>query len=174
MLQLDLQQIVSQALSFLLLLWVLRRFAWRPLLTMLDQRRARIEEELRVVAQRKDDVAALQVEYTRKLATIHEEARAKIQEAILEGKRIALEVQEEARTHGQAILSKAKETVALELAKAKVTLRDEVAGMTMTALEHILRQKLDAQADRALVEAVLEELEGDRAKVSRGGACSDG
>jgi F-type H+-transporting ATPase subunit b len=166
MLQLDLQQIVSQALSFLLLLWVLRRFAWRPLLAILDQRRARIEEELRAVAQRQGEVARLQAEYTKKLATIHEEARAKIQESILEGKRIALEIQEEARAQGRAILGKAKETVELELAKAKVTLRDEVAGMTMEALERILRRKLDAEADRALVEAVLGELEGDRARVS--------
>jgi len=159
MVQLDLQQIISQALSFLLLLWVLRRFAWRPLLTMLDQRRAHIEEGLRSIAQRKDEVATLQVEYTQKLATIHEEARGKIQEAILEGKRIALEIQEEARAQGRAILNKAKETVELELAKAKVTLRDEVAGMTMEALERILRQKLDAKTDRALVDAVLDELE---------------
>ena len=164
MLQLDVQQIISQALSFLLLLWVLRRFAWRPLLTMLDQRRAHIEEGLRSIAQQKDEVAILQAQYSQKLATIHEEARAKIQESILEGKRIALEIQEEARAQGRAILNKAKETVELELAKAKVTLRDEVAGMTMEALERILRQKLDAQADRALVDAVLGELEGDRAK----------
>ena len=162
--QLDLQQIVSQALSFLLLLWVLRRFAWRPLLTMLDQRRVHIEEELRTVAQRKDEVAKLQTQYSQKLATIHEEARTKIQESVLEGKRIALEIQEEARAQGHAILNKAKETVELELAKAKVTLRDEVAGMTMEALERILRQKLDPKTDRALVDAVLSELEQDHGR----------
>ncbi len=49
-LQLDLEQIVSQSISFLLLWWLLRRFAWRPLLALLDHRRAHIEEELRRVA----------------------------------------------------------------------------------------------------------------------------
>ena len=163
MLELDLQQIVSQALSFLLLLWVLRRFAWRPLLALLDQRRATIEKELREIAQAKDAAARLQTEYAERLAKIHDEARVKIQEAILEGKRISLEIQEQARAQGLAILTKSKETVELELAKAKVVLRNQVAEMTMDAVERILRQKLDPKTDRQLVEAVLSELEHSQA-----------
>ena len=58
-LQPDLQQVLSQAVSFLLLLWLLRRFAWTPLLTMLDQRRSRIEEEFRRIAQSKEELARL-------------------------------------------------------------------------------------------------------------------
>ena len=159
MLQLDLQQIISQALSFLLLLWVLRRFAWRPLLTILDQRRAHIEEALRRAAETKAELARLQAEYAQKLAGIHDEARAKIQQAILEGKRVAMEIQEQARAQGRELINKSKETIELELAKAKVTLRDQVAGMTLEALEKILRQKVDAKTDRHLVDAALDELE---------------
>ena len=163
-LQLDLQQILSQSLSFLLLLWVLRRFAWRPLLAILDKRRAHIEEELRHAAQTKAELARLQEEYSRRLAKIDEEARAKIQQAILEGKRIAIEVQEQARAQAQAILTKSKETVELELAKAKVTLRDQVAAMTVEAVERILKQKLDPKTDHYLVQRVLEELEQGSAR----------
>ena len=159
MLQLDLQQIISQALSFLLLLWILRRFAWRPLLTILDQRRAHIEEALRQAAETKAELARLQAEYAQKLAGIHDEARVKIQQAILEGKRVAMEIQEQARVQGRELLTKSKETIELDVAKAKVTLRDEVAGMTLEALEKILRQKLDAKTDRHLVDAALDELE---------------
>ena len=163
-LQLDLQQIGSQVLSFLLLLWVLRRFAWRPLLTMLDARRTHIEQELRQVAQGKIELARLQEDYAQRLAKIDEEARSKIQQAILEGKRVAVEIQEQARAQSYTLMSKSKETIELELAKAKVSLRDEVAGMTVNAVERILRQKLDPKADRALVDAVLHELEQEGAK----------
>ena len=159
MLQLDLQQIVSQALSFLILLWVLRRFAWRPLLGILDARRRHIEEELQKVAQSKTEMERLQRDYAQRLAKIDEEARAKIQQAILEGKRIGIEVQEQAREQAQAILTKSKETVELELAKARVTLRDQVAAMTVDAVERILKQKLDEKTDRRLVDSVLDELE---------------
>jgi F-type H+-transporting ATPase subunit b len=159
MLALDLQQIVSQALSFLLLWWLLKRFAWRPLLGLLDERRARIEEEFRRLAADRAELERLQAEYGQHLAKIEEEARTKIQQAVLEGKRVSLEIQEQARAQGQAILAKAKETVELELAKARVTLRDQVASMTVGAVERILRQKLDEKADRKLVDAILEELE---------------
>ena len=159
MLQLDLQQVLSQALSFLILLWVLRRFAWKPLLGVLDARRRTIEDELRHAAQGRQDLERLKMEYSERVAKIDEEARAKIQQAVLEGKRISLEVQEQARAQGQAILMKSKETVELELAKAKVTLRDELASMTLEAVERILQQKLDAKADRQLIDAALDDLE---------------
>ncbi len=163
-LQLDFQQIGSQVLSFLLLLWVLRRFAWKPLLTMLDQRRTHIEQELRQVAQGKIELTRLQEDYAQRLAKIDEEARAKIQQAILEGKRVAVEIQEQARAQSYALMSKSKDIIELELAKAKVSLRDEVAGMTIEAVERILRQKLDPKTDRSLVDAVLNELDQERAK----------
>lgn len=158
-LQLDLQQIISQALSFLLLLFVLRRFAWRPLLTLLDQRRARIEEDLRQVAQQKEELSRLQADYGKRLAMIEEEARTKLQQAILDGKRIAVEIQEQARQHGYALINKSKETIEQELAKAKVTLRSEMAELTASAVERVLRRKLDQAEDRRLIDTVLDELE---------------
>ena len=159
MLQLDIQQVISQAISFLILLVVLKRFAWKPLLSILDQRRARIEEDLRQVAQKKDELDRLQQEYTKRLGAIEAEARTKIQQAILEGKRVSMEIQDEARTQSLALVEKSRETIELELAKAKVTLRNQLAAMTVGAVERILQQKLDAEKDKRLVESVLEQLE---------------
>ena len=162
--QLDWQQILSQAVSFLILLWVLRRFAWRPLLAMLDSRRQRIEDDLREAAAHNAELVRLQEDYGRRIAKIEDEARVKIQQAILEGKRDAVEIQEQARAQASSILSKSKESVELELAKAKVTLRDEVAAMTLEAVERILRQKVDPKTDRRLVDAVLDELDQEQAR----------
>jgi F-type H+-transporting ATPase subunit b len=164
MLQLDLQQILSQAASFLLLLWILKRFAWKPLLAILDQRRALIEEELRQAAQQRAQLERLQQDYRQRLAAIEDEARSKIQQAVLEGKRIAVEIQEQARAQGLAILTKSKETVELELAKAREVLKGQVIEMTLEALERMMRQKLDPKADRQLVDEILGELESDRSR----------
>ena len=161
-LQLDLQQIISQALSFLLLLWALKRFAWKPLLAMLDARRARIEDGIRQIDQGKADLVQLEQELQGRLAKIDEEARAKIQAAIQEGRRVAMEMQDDARAQAQGILAKSKETIELELAKAKVTLRDQMAEMTVDAAERLLKQKLDSAADQALVSAILDELAGSK------------
>ena len=158
------QELSIQVVGFLLLFIIMKRVAWHPLLGVLDQRRAHIEEELRQAAKRKAELARLQDDYTQRLAKIEDEARSKIQQAILDGKRIAMEIQEQARAQGYAIVTKSKEAIELELAKAKVTLRDQVAQMTLEAVERILRQRLDERTDRRLVDAVLDEMEQEHAR----------
>ena len=161
----DLQQILSQLISFVLLLALLRRFAWGPLLAILDQRRKHIEDGLRQVAAGKEEMERLKAEYAQRLAKIEDEARLKMQQAILEGKRVSLEIQEQARAQAQDAMTKSKDTIAMEVAKAKVQLRDHVAQLTMEAVEKVLRQKVDAKTDRHLVDTVLDEL--DRQPTSR-------
>ena len=154
-----LQELSVQAVGFLVLFAVLKRVAWRPLLSLLDERRRRIEDGFTQLASSKEELARLQADYGRRLSRIEDEARAKIQQAVLEGKRIAMEIQEDARAQGTALMHKSKEAVALELAKAKVTLRDDLVSMATEAIERILRGRLDAERDRRLVEEVLDELE---------------
>ena len=84
-LQLDLQQIVSQALAFLVLWVVLKRYAWAPLLAVLDARRARIEDDLRKAAERHEEMVRLQQELSGRLSKIEDEARTKIQQAVTDG-----------------------------------------------------------------------------------------
>ena len=160
-LQPDLQQIISQAVSFLLCLAILKRFAWTPLLGILDARRARIESDLKKAADAKTEMVRLQQDYSHRLAQIEEEARGKIQEAVVEGRRIAADIQEQARAQSTAIIEKSKQTVEQELAKARVMLRDQIARMTIDAAERILRQKLDERTDRQLIDRVLDELEAN-------------
>ena len=158
------QELSVQFIGFLLLFLIMKRIAWRPLLAVLDERRVRIEEEFRQVAQSKAEMVRLQEEYRQRLAKIEDEARMKIQQAILEGKRISVEIQEQAREQSYALMAKSKETVELELKKAKVMLRDELTAITLSAVERILREKLDAEKDRKLVDAVLNELEQDASR----------
>ncbi len=152
-------QIATTILGFFLLVVVLRKLFWQTILKLLDERRQRIEDGFKNLERAKQDVARLQLDYQQRLAKIEEEARSKIQQSILEGKRVSMEIQEQARAQGAALLTKSKETIELELAKAKVTLRDQIASMTMEAVEKVLRRKLDEKTDRQLVDTVLTELE---------------
>lgn len=153
-----LTQILTTAVGFLLLVALLKRPFWGALLRILDQRRARIEQDLQEASRQRQEMEQLKQMLGRRLDTIDEEARAKIQEAIRDGRRIATEIQEDARAQAQGILAKSKETIELELAKAKVTLRDELADMTVGAVERLLRGKLDAKTDQQLVASILDEL----------------
>lgn len=162
--ELDLQQIISQAVSFVLLLWLLKKFAWGPLLQALDARTRAVEEGYAEVERVKAKVAQLEVDLTARLAAIDAEVRTKIQEAVRDGRRVAQEIQDDARAQSQAILAKAEETIALEVAKAKVGLRDELVDIAVGAAERLLRHRVDAAADRTLTASLIDELgKGGRA-----------
>lgn len=157
---LDLLQLASHAIGFILLVWLLRRFAWGPLLGVLDERRRRIASGLAEVEQAKAEMAKLKTQYEAELARIEELARKKLLEVVNEGRRVAAEIEEEARVHSQEQLSKTKETLELEVAKAKVVLRDQIVTLALEATEKLLRGRVDETQDRALIEAFINELDG--------------
>ena len=157
--QLIWQEMLTQALGFVVLVAVVRRFAWQPVLRLLDDRRQRIADEFARLEQTKGQLETLQRDYQTRLAQIEQEARAKIQEAVNEGKRVSTEIQEQARAQATQVLTQARENVQLEIAKAKVELRDRVAKLTLEATEKLLSQKMDAAKDEALVLRFLDEAE---------------
>lgn len=147
----EIQQILTQALGFLVLLWLLKKFAWKPLLAMLDERRESISSEFREIERLKSELSGLEEEYKAKLAEIEAEARVKIQEAISEGQRIAMDIQEKAREEAKKTIDKAKSNIELEVAAAKVELRNQMANIAIKAAEKILREELNADRQKRLV-----------------------
>lgn len=152
-------EIVAQMLGFLLVLFLLRIFAWKKLLNLLDERRERIASQFKRIEDAEAEITKIKADYDTKLNTIEEAARAKMQEAIGDGKRISQEIREQAQQDARAILEKAKENIELEIAKAKVELKGKLVDLTLSATEKIIKEKLTEEKDKKLVSDFLEELE---------------
>jgi F-type H+-transporting ATPase subunit b len=148
---LDWSQIVTQIIGFLILLWLLKKFAWKPILQLLEDRRNKIVSEFVQIEQTKLEIAKLRQEYEQQLKNTDAQARQKILEAIQEGQKIAVEIQEKARNDSKQIIEKAKQNVELEIAKAKVELRNEIVNLTLAATEKMIYEKLDDQKHRELI-----------------------
>ncbi len=155
----EIQQILTQAIGFLILLFILKKIAWKPLLSLLDERREKISSEFQTIERTKSGLARLEQDYKSRLAEIDAQARQKIQEAISEGQRIAMEIQEKAREEAQKTVDKAKANIEMEVAKARVELRNKVAGMAIRAAEKILKEELNEERQRRLVTDFLQEAE---------------
>lgn len=152
-------EIVAQILGFLLVLFLLRIFAWKKLLKLLDERREGIASEFKKIEDAQDEIAKVKQEYDAKFSAIEEAARTKIQEAIGDGKRIAQEIREQAQKDARTVLEKAQENIEMELAKAKEELKGNIVDLTVSATERIIKEKLTEEKDRKLVSDFLEELE---------------
>lgn len=153
-----LAQFVANILAFLLLLAILKKFAWGALLKLIDERREKISSEFAHIEEAKQEMAKLKADYQERLAQIEEEARAKIQQAVVEGRRVAAEIEEGARAHNRESLEKTKEAIALEVAKAREELREQVVDLAIQATHKILQQHLDEETDRRMIEAFIQEV----------------
>ncbi len=154
---LEIQQILTQAIGFLVLLFILKKIAWKPLLSLLDERREKITSEFQTIERTKSELSRLEQDYKARLAEIDAQARQKIQEAISEGQRIAVDVQEKAREEAKNILNKAKENIELEVAKARVELRNQVASLAIKAAEKVIREELSEERHKRLVTEFIDE-----------------
>ena len=153
-----LAQFVVNILAFLLLLGILKKFAWGSLLKMIDERRDKIAAEFSAIEQAKQEMARLKEQYQQQLAQIEQEARGKIQAAVADGRRVAMEIEEDAREHARATLEKTKAAVALEVAKAREELKEQVVDLAIQVTHKVLLSNLDEETDRRMIDAFIREI----------------
>jgi F-type H+-transporting ATPase subunit b len=153
-----LAQFVVNILAFLLLLVILKKFAWGALLKLIDERREKIASEFALIEQTKRELEKLKSDYQAHLTRIEEEARVKIQQAVLEGRRVASEIEEGARARSRESLDKTKEAIALEVAKAREELKEQVVDLAIQATHKVLERHLDEETDRRMIEAFIREV----------------
>ena len=153
-------EVFVQLLAFIIVFWTLKLLAWKPLQNALEVRREKIKSDFEKIEAAKKDIEALKSQYTTSLQKIEDEARSKIQQAIEEGRKIAREIQEKARTESQATFEKTKENLELEVSKARLTFRRDIAELAINASERVLKEKLsDARAQQEKVLEIIEDLE---------------
>jgi F-type H+-transporting ATPase subunit b len=154
-----LPELITQIVGFILAVWILKKFAWKPLLGMLEQRRTTIISDLDDAEKAKLDAADLLADYQAKLKDIDAEARAKIQEAISDGNKVATDIREQARAEAKEIIGKAREELARDVAKARTELRNDMIDMALAATEKIIAEKLDDEKHRGLLDKFLDEVD---------------
>jgi F-type H+-transporting ATPase subunit b len=159
----DVAQLITNALGFLILFWGLKRFAWGPILGMLEQRRERIASDFSKAEAERQQAEALRGDLDRQLREVDATARQKIEEATAEGGRVAAEIKEEARAEARKLLEKAKADIEHEAAKARVELRNDIVDLAIRSAEKVLREKLDRDEQSKLVNKFIDELEGSNA-----------
>lgn len=152
-------EIVAQVISFLILLFMLRAFAWKKLLKLLDERKERIASEFRSIEDTKRDVQGLKAEYETRLLKIEESAKARIQEAVVEAEKIVHEIKKNANLEAQKIIDDSRKNILYETARAKEKLRDEIIDLIVSATEQVVSGKIKSEDDKKLIAEFLERVD---------------
>lgn len=155
----EIGQIISQILSFLILLWILKKFAWKPILSRLDERKNKIKDEYEDIEQKKSAVEEKFNEYNDKLKAIDVEIQAKVREAVEKAQKMTTEILGEARSQARIILEKAEVDAQNEIKKARIQLKNEIVNLTIAATAKICEAGLDQEKQNKLISDFVDQAE---------------
>ena len=155
----EIAQVITHIIGFLITVWLLKRFAWKPLLSMMEERRQKIADEFRKIDDDKAEADKLKAGYENKLKNIDAERRQKIAEAVNEANKLASDIKMTAQGEARAIIARTTEQLDRDVAKAKVQLKEEMVSITLSAAERILQEKLDERKERELIGRFIDGIE---------------
>lgn len=154
---LDPLAILAQAATFLVLFFVVKKYAMEGIVKNLDNRHKDINRGLHLTAEMDKQKAQLDEQVEKALMAARKDADAIIAEAHTESGSIVRFAEESASRKAEEILRAAEGKIERDIAEARRGLRAEMAGLVSEATEAVLGQKLDAGSDRKLVEDYLSE-----------------
>src|ERR1700737_3662915 len=123
--------LIAQVVLFAIVYWVLKRFAFRPVIAMLEERRRRIEEGQLNAENIKKQLAAAQAKYEEILAKANAEAQRLIEEVRASGDRLAEQKRQEAIAAAEQIALKAQESMALERDRLMAEIKRELGRLVV-------------------------------------------
>jgi len=152
-------EIFAQVLSFFLLLFLLKLFAWKKILNLLDQRKEKIRSEFEKIENSKLEISKLKADYESKMLSIHEQAEVKIREAIEEGRKLNAQMRKQAHEDAQDIINDARKQVKHEISQVQEKLKDRIVDIALDAARNVIQEKLTEDGDRKIVEDFIKEME---------------
>ena len=142
-------------ITFVVVLIILKRFVWSPLLEALDERQKRIRDALEGAEQARDEAQAALAEHQKALAGAESEAREIVAQAREAGERVRTDIIDEARRSAEQTVEQARRSIETEKQAALSELRREVADLAVRAAGEIVNANLDDERNRQLVDDLI-------------------
>src|SRR5690606_29351015 len=144
--------------SFLAVLFILKKFAWKPILGTLHERERSIEDALNEAKKAREEIAAMNARNEDLMREAREEREVLLKEARDIRDREIAAAKTRAREEADALLARAREDIRNEKNAAIVEMKNQVAELSILVAERILKEKLaNTAAQQALIERVMNE-----------------
>lgn len=154
--------LIAQILNFLILLAILAKFAYKPLLNVMEERRNRIANDLDSAEKTRLEAESLKAEYTKELADARQQATEIVEKANKIAQNLHDEMVEQARVEKEEMMASAKERIEQEKQQAMLDIRSEVIALSTMIAGKIVDQKLNSAEDQKMVASVADTVLKDR------------
>jgi F-type H+-transporting ATPase subunit b len=149
---------LSQVVSFAIVAFLLRRFAYKPILTVLEERRQRIAEGLLNADKIKQELAEAEKRYAEIVAKANEQAQRMIDEARESSAHLAERKQQEAITAAEQIMAKAREAGELERERTMADLKRQIGRLVVETTAKVTGKVLTSDDQKRLQEEAARQL----------------
>lgn len=158
MLEINPGLVIWTIITFLLLLALLKKFAWKPLLNALEKREERIRSSIERAEKSAQEAEQLALENRKKIEEAEIRSATIIKEARELGEKMKNEILDKAHHQARHILEQAKAEIEREKEAALLRLRGEVADLAILAAKKVIGNSLNDEINRKLIDAYLNEL----------------
>ena len=148
--------------TFLVLLTLLAKFAWKPLLQALETRQNAIRKSLDDAQQAKVELERLNVESAQIIQRARADAEAVISQSRVDGDRLREEIRAKARTEADHIVKNAERQIQLETSRALEQIRREAVDLSVMIASKIIQRNLSREDNERLIDEALKQVENRR------------
>lgn len=159
MISASMTNLILVVLNFLIMLILLKRFLYTPMLNFLDKRTEKIKNDLDEAERKRKESDKLLEEYKAKLKNAKNEMEEMVKKGVQEGRDKAEEIRKQAQDEAAQIRDDAEKQIEQAFRKAKEELKKDMVDMVILTAEKILSKKIDKETDAELIEKSISEVE---------------
>jgi F-type H+-transporting ATPase subunit b len=145
-------------LTFMVLLGLLAKFAWNPLLALLDRREEMIRQSLDDAQEAKQELQRLQQESKEILSKARVEAQSILAQSRSEADKLKGELKQKAKAEADSILRDAEKQIQVETEKAIAVLKNEVVDLSLLVASKLIKKNLSKEDNQSLIEESLKQV----------------
>ena len=151
----DWKLLIAQIVNFLVLLFILYKFAYGPILAMLEKRQKKIEQGLKDAEAARKNLEKSEEKQKEILKKARADFKVIVEKAHTQAEKSKLEIAAESKTQAEKILANAKAEIGREKEKTIREIKSEIGGLVAMAAEKVIDEKMDEKRDKEMIEKSL-------------------
>jgi F-type H+-transporting ATPase subunit b len=150
--------LIGQSITFLVFVWFCMKYVWPPLMTALEERKARIADGLAAAERGQKDLELAQARVSENLKDSKQQAQEIINQAQKRANEIVDEAKDIAREEAEKIKSAADSDIEQQINSAREQLRKEVSAIALSGAEQILKREVNAEVHGKVLDDLMAQI----------------
>ena len=144
--------------TFLVLLFLLAKFAWKPLLQALESRQEMIQKSLNDAEKAKQELEEVQLESNKIVAQARSEAETIIATSRSEGAKLREDLREKAQSEAQSIVTQAEQQIQQERDRALSQIREEAVDVSLSVASKLIQRNISKEDNEKIIKEALKQV----------------